>query len=83
MLRAVAVAGGRAVAVKRVAGPPTLRDLLREHFLGCAAVVVRVPPGGAPSPVDGAGALPLLDPVRSGLAAGDAETLPRAGRPFA
>jgi hypothetical protein len=29
------------VSVKRVTGPPVLRDLLREHFLGCALVVVR------------------------------------------
>ena len=63
VLRAVAVAGGRAVAVKRVTGPATLRDLLREYFLGCAAVLVRVPPGGSPPAVDGAGTLPLLDPI--------------------
>lgn len=40
-LRAVAVGEGRAVAVKPIAGPPVLRDLLREHFLGCALVLVR------------------------------------------
>ena len=40
-LRAVAAGGGRTVAVKPVAGPPVLRDLLREHFLGCALVLVR------------------------------------------
>jgi hypothetical protein len=43
--RAAAVVPGRVVSVKRVTGPPVLRDLLREHFLGCALVVVR--PGGA------------------------------------
>jgi len=43
--RAAAVAPGRVASVKRVAGPPVLRDLLREHFLGCALVVVR--PGQA------------------------------------
>lgn len=42
--RAAAVAPGRAVAAKARSGPPVLRDLLREHFLGCALVVVR--PGG-------------------------------------
>lgn len=40
-LRAVAVGGGRSVAVKPLAGPAVLRDLLREHFLGCAFVLVR------------------------------------------
>jgi hypothetical protein len=45
--RAAAVAPGRVASVKPVAGPPVLRDLLREHFLGCALVVVR--PGGAAS----------------------------------
>lgn len=44
-LRAVAVGGGRAVTVKPLAGEPVLRDLLREHFLGCAAVLVRGGPG--------------------------------------
>lgn len=39
-LRAVAVGEGRSVAVKPMAGPPVLKDLLREHFLGCAAVLV-------------------------------------------
>jgi hypothetical protein len=40
VLRAVAVGGGRAVAVKPLKGAPVLRDLLREHFRGCAAVLV-------------------------------------------
>ncbi|HEX5757872.1 MAG TPA: hypothetical protein VF121_01625 [Thermoanaerobaculia bacterium] len=40
-LRAVAVWEGRAVAVKPMGGPPVLRDLLREHFLGCRLVFVR------------------------------------------
>lgn len=62
-LRAVSFAGGCVVTVKRVTGPPVLRDLLREHFLGCAAVLVRVPPGDAPAPVDGVDGLPRLDPA--------------------
>ncbi len=41
VLRAVAVGAGRSVAVKPLAGAPVLRDLLREHFLGCAIVLVR------------------------------------------
>lgn len=47
VLRAVAVGGGRCVAVKRLRRP-VLRDLLREHFSGCALVLVRV--GGAAEP---------------------------------
>lgn len=42
VLRAVAVGGGRSVAVKPLAGPPVLVDLVREHFRGCAAVLVAV-----------------------------------------
>jgi len=62
-LRVVSLADGRVVTVKRVTGAPVLRDLLREHFLGCAAVLVRVPPGDAPAPVDGVDGLPRLDPA--------------------
>jgi hypothetical protein len=40
-LRAVVAGGRRTVAVKPVSGPTVLRDLLREHFLGCALVLVR------------------------------------------
>ncbi len=39
-LRAVAVGSGRAVSVKPIRGEPVFRDLLREHFLGCALVLV-------------------------------------------
>lgn len=39
--KAVVAGDGRVVTLKRVAGRPVLRDLLREHFLGCAAVLVR------------------------------------------
>lgn len=39
--RSVAVGAGRSVALKRQGGPPVLRDLLREHFLGCTLVVVQ------------------------------------------
>jgi hypothetical protein len=41
VLRAVAVGEGRAVSVKPLRGQPVLKDLLREHFLGCALVLVR------------------------------------------
>lgn len=39
--RAVAAGGGRALSVKPLRGEPVLRDLLREHFLGCAVVLAR------------------------------------------
>lgn len=41
VLRAVAVGGGRTVTVKPLRGAPVLNDLLREHFQGCALVLVR------------------------------------------
>lgn len=41
VLRAVSVGEGRTVAVKPLRGQPVLRDLLREHFQGCALVLVR------------------------------------------
>lgn len=44
-LRAVAVDDRGSVAVKGRRGTPVLRDLLREHFVGCAAVLVRIGPG--------------------------------------
>lgn len=61
-LRAVSAGGGRTVAVKRSAGPWVLRDLLREHFLGCALVVVRPAGEGA---VD-LGEIPVLEPSGDG-----------------
>lgn len=48
--RAAAVAPDRTVAAKARSGPPVLRDLLREHFLGCALVVVRPGEGGEAHP---------------------------------
>lgn len=41
VLRAVAVGGGRSVAVKPIRGPSVMRDLLREHFAGCLVVLGR------------------------------------------
>jgi hypothetical protein len=40
-LRAVAIGGTRSVAVKPMRGAPVLKDVLREHFTGCALVLVR------------------------------------------
>jgi hypothetical protein len=55
VLRAVAVGEGMSAAVKPLAGPPVLHDLLREHFRGCAAVLVR----GGLAPADTAGLAPV------------------------
>ena len=41
VLRAVSVGEGRTVAVKPLRGAPVLKDLLREHFQGCALVLVK------------------------------------------
>jgi hypothetical protein len=41
VLRAVEVGDGRTVVVKPMRGAPVLEDLLREHFRGCALVLVR------------------------------------------
>lgn len=41
LLRAVAVGEDRIVAVKPLRGAPVLKDVLREHFQGCALVLVR------------------------------------------
>ena len=50
-LRAVAVGGGRSVAVKPMRGAPVIGDLLREHFRGCVLVLVRgTPPPPSPAP---------------------------------
>jgi sugar/nucleoside kinase (ribokinase family) len=38
--RAVAVGPGGSIAVKPRRGEPVLKDILREHFLGCALVLV-------------------------------------------
>ncbi|HEY4565041.1 MAG TPA: hypothetical protein VIJ36_18805 [Thermoanaerobaculia bacterium] len=41
VLRAVEVGDGRTVTVKPLRGAPVLKDLLREHFRGCALVLIR------------------------------------------
>lgn len=64
-LRAVAVGGGRAVTVKPLAGEPVLRDLLREHFLGCAVVLVRGGPGWPRLEPAAGGFLLRLSPTRA------------------
>lgn len=51
VLRAVAIGGGRSVAVKPMAGEPVLRDVLREHFRGCRLILLT-----------GAVDAPLLEP---------------------
>ncbi len=39
-LRAVAIGGGQAVAVKPMRGAPVLHDVLREYYRGCQLVLV-------------------------------------------
>lgn len=58
-LRAVAVGEGKTVAVKPRRGAPVLKDLLREHFSGCALVLVEAEEKSAPG-------LPLLRPDGEG-----------------
>lgn len=40
VLRAVSVRDGQLRAIKPMLGPPVLRDVVREHFRGCLAVLV-------------------------------------------
>jgi hypothetical protein len=63
-LRAVAAAAGRSIAVKPLRGAPVLKDLLREHFLGCALVLVRA--ASLPSVPATATAPPRLRPAGGG-----------------
>jgi hypothetical protein len=49
VLRGVMAGEGRTVAVKPLRGRPVVRDLLREHFQGCALVLVRGGEVEAPS----------------------------------
>ncbi len=75
--RAVAAGGGRSVALKLLRGEPVLRDLLREHFSGCALVLVRTSGAEPPAPAAPAGvplaAAPALFP------SGDGWRIARAG----
>jgi hypothetical protein len=48
VLRAVATSAARTVTVKPRRGAPVLRDLVREHFAGCALVFVYAGTGEAP-----------------------------------
>lgn len=72
--RAVAAGGGRSVALKPLRGEPVLRDLLREHFPGCALVLVRV--GGAEPPAPAG--VPLA-PAPALFPSGDGWRVARAG----
>ncbi len=58
--RAVAAADGRSVAVKALRGAPVLRDLLREHFAGCALVLVAAAGGDGEQPAGPLAAAPEL-----------------------
>jgi hypothetical protein len=72
--RAVAAGGGRSVAVKVLRGEPVLRDLLREHFPGCALVLVRVRGAEPPAPAG----VPLA-PAPALFPSGDGWRIARAG----
>jgi len=72
--RAVAAGGGRNVAVKALRGEPVLRDLLREHFPGCALVLVRVRGAEPPAPAG----VPLA-PAPALFPSGDGWRIARAG----
>lgn len=48
VLRAVSTGAGRTVSIKPRRGAPVLRDLVREHFSGCALVLVYAGAGEAP-----------------------------------
>lgn len=48
VLRAVKVEAGRTVAEKTLRGAPILSDVLREHFRGCAVVLVHQPEEAPP-----------------------------------
>jgi hypothetical protein len=69
VLRAVSAGGGRTLALKPLRGAPVLRDLLREHFRGCALVLVR-----------GEVAAPRLTPTGEGFRVEPAEA--GAGRDY-
>jgi hypothetical protein len=60
--RAVAVGGSHSMAVKAMAGAPVLRDLLREHFAGCAVVLVLVSGSSAAAMPPDDWEMPLLAP---------------------
>jgi hypothetical protein len=72
--RAVAAGSGRSVAVKALRGEPVLRDLLREHFPGCALVLVRVRGAEPPAPE----VVPLA-PAPALFPSGDGWRIARAG----
>jgi hypothetical protein len=55
VLRAVAVGEGRTIAVKPLRGPTVLKDLMREHFRGCALVLVQ-------GEIQGEAEVPALEP---------------------
>lgn len=89
VLRAVAVGhgpqGGRSIAVKPIKGEPVLADLLREHFRGCALVLVRgLPVGGEPAAAhlarDG-GAWRVSPPGEAARACSTAELVAALRRP--
>jgi hypothetical protein len=83
VLRAVAVGEGRAVSVKPLFGQPVLKDLLREHFLGCALVLVRGEVGAPALEPDGdSWRLQLSENVSRRLTAAELSEALRKPRPW-
>jgi hypothetical protein len=82
-LRAVAVGSGRSVAVKPMRGAPVIGDLLREHFRGCAVVLVRGTLEAPRLTLEGEG-FKVIPPGEAGrlYAAGDLAAALRRPRPW-
>lgn len=83
--RAVQAAQGRVASLKPLRGEPVLRDLLREHFAGCAGVLVRgLPAHPRLATQDGGWRLELSASVAPhGIATDELVALLRRARPFA
>lgn len=63
--KAVSSTAGQVLVLKPTKGAAVLRDLLREHFLGCAIVLVRGHAGRPRLEIDADGARLELAPERS------------------
>lgn len=80
VLRAVAVGDGRVRTVKPIRGAAVLEDLLREHFRGCALVLVRGGEGLVRLEPDGDG-WRLAPPVGRAMRRSGAELVASLRRP--
>lgn len=64
-LRAVAVAPGWTVSVKKRKGEPVLADVVREHFLGCRLVLIAGPLPAGTSPLPRLSRVNLASPIEA------------------